>query len=325
MKIFHSLNWITLTGATVLLLFPLNERVKAQDFEDNPDVEDTTEDVVDRNLGIDDFIEGILAQVPIVIDKSKEVIENINQGNIGNAIYGTLGVIGLIDPQEEANNTTISTDSPYSYPETIAGVNSMGKAADTQQSQTAQRLSQIIFSEEGQEIIGEQNQVLEESQEGAMLSQEATVETYESSESISNDNLEYTDAIAEEAAEARAAKASQDVLKAIASQNEYEALIVAGLSEQVALLNESQAYNAVQMKGLNTQLTVLNQREQNMQTYFAAQTLQLSEIDNNLEQQLEITRYRNAKQVSRSRVGMTKVFIPGLFTEGEEVEEGGEG
>ena len=296
----------------------VDKPVQAQEFVDrttSDNRESSTEEEVDKNLSILDFIEGVLAQAPVIINKTKVLVENINQDNIENTIYGVLGEIGLIDPQQEANNTATSSQSPYSNPESTTEALKMGQASDTQQSQIAQRLSQIIFSKQGQEVIAQENQVLEESQEGAMLSQEAMLQTYNVSEEIVSDQIARVDDVSIATEDAITAKASQDVLKAIATQNNYAAQMNAGISQQLTLLAEAQVYSGVQMKGLNTQLTVLNQREQNMQSYFAAQNLQLSEIDNNLEQQIDVDNYYRRLKTLQAQTGITKVFIPGLFEE----------
>lgn len=185
----------------------------------------------------------------------------------------------------------------------------------------SQRLSQIIFSDLGQEAIAEQNEILIESQQGASEAQEATVTAVESVEEIIDSNIAFADDITSEADEAQSARASQDVLKALASQSDYEAQILLGISEQLGVVTQNQVYNSVQMKSLNTQLTVANQREQNIQTFLASNGLQLSEIDNNIEQQIELLKQQNRKKILRSQTGMTKIFIPNLYSEEGEAEE----
>ena len=303
-----------------VVLLSKNAVAQTQDSQNDPR-EEVVEENIERNYSIEDFVRGVLSTVPKIIDKTKDVIEDINRGNFGDAIYGAWDLVELIDPQEEANKTTISENSPYSNPELPEEVDRMGQAADVQQSQIIQRLSQIVFSELGQEATKQQNQNLEESQEAASLAQEATVEAQEIAEDIVDENFDFANDIEQEADEARSANASQDVLKAIASQKEYEGRIMTGISEQIALLVESEVYSGVQLKSLNTQLTVLNQREQNAQTFDAAQTLQLAEIDNNLEQQIKLDKFERDRKTLRAQVGMTKVYIPGLYTEEVNNEE----
>lgn len=261
--------------------------------------------------GIIDSVEKIISEAPEIISKTKEVIENINLESLEKVLGTVLGDIGLIDPQVAANNTAILGN--YSNPESIEEIDKMAQASDAQQSQVIQRLSQIVFSQQGQEAIAEQNEILEDTQEKAVLSVEATTETNNVSRQVSQNQAYQAEGIANEAQKARAALASQDVLKAIATQKEYEAQMQAGISDQLTLLTETEVYNALQMEGLNTQLTVMNQREQNMQSYFAAQNLQLSEIDNNLEQQISLDKYEDKIETLRAHTAMTELFIPGVY------------
>lgn len=315
---------LSLQIASILYLVLLPQvRVRAQTnlVDSSDEVGEVIEEVVERNFSIEDFIEGALAFVPEVIDRAEEIIESINEGDYEDAFYGVKGVIGLFDPQKEANTVAISNDSIYSNPESPQETDRMGQAADVQQSQVSQRLSQIIFSDLGQEAIAEQNEILIESQQGASEAQEATVTAVESVEEIIDSNIAFADDITSEADEAQRSRASQDVLKALASQSDYEAQILLGISEQLGVVTQNQVYNSVQMKSLNTQLTVANQREQNIQTFLASNGLQLSEIDNNIEQQIELLKQQNRKKILRSQTGMTKIFIPNLYSEEGETEE----
>lgn len=284
----------------------------------NDDVRETEEEVVERNFSIEDFIRGALAVVPEVVEVAQDVIEQISEGEYEDVYYSVRGAVGLFDPLTEANETGTNPDSIYGTTATPPTIDA--KASDTQQSQTSQRLSQIIFSEPGQEAIAEQNEIIVESQEGANEAQEATVEAYEANEAIIGENVEYGNNIEDEANEAQAARASQDVLKALASQADYEAQILVGISEQISIIAENQVYSSVQTKTLNTQLAIVNQRNQNIQTYLASNGLQMSEIDNNLEQQIELIKKNNEKERLRSQMGMSTVFLPGLYSVGEEEE-----
>lgn len=275
-------------------------------------------DVVRESLSIEDYLDLILIQIPQVIDLGKSIVEDISEGNIGDLILTTVGLSGLIDPQEEAREIRTSDDSPYSDPRTPEQVAKMGRGGDDQQSQILQRLSSVVFGEEGQAVTAEQNETIEDTQQGAILSQESLLETTEISQDIFAQSGAYAGNIEELASEAQAAKASQDVLKAIASQNRHEAKMNEGLSEQLALIAESQMYNGVHLQGLNTQLTVMNKRKQNSEMYQASQILQLAEIDSNLEQQLQRDKQMEEREAIRSQVGMTKVYIPGLFRVGDE-------
>ena len=314
---------IYLIFSFVLFTTVLGNSVKAQESVNNREQNLSGElnnrgqfEPIEKALGLEGSdinasIEEIIAGVPEIINKTKEVIENINLENIEEILGAVLGDIGLIDPQVAANNTAIV--GSYSNPESVEEIDKMADASDVKATQIIQDLSQIVFGQKGQEAIAEQNEVLEDTQSKAALSVEVTAETNNVSRQVSQNQAERVEEVAIEAQNARAAGASQDVLKAIATQKEYEAQMQAGISNQLALLTETEVYNALQMEGLNTQLTVMNQREQNMQSYFAAQNLQLSEIDNNLEQQIYFDKYKHKIENLRTHTAMTKIFLPGVY------------
>ncbi|WP_036489104.1 hypothetical protein [Myxosarcina sp. GI1] len=156
MKVISKNSLSFILGLSVAFL-ACGKGIKAQDFVEDTAAE-TTEEVTKENLSIGDFVEGILAEAPIIIDRGRQLIENLNAENLVNTVYGTLGELGLLDPQEEANRTATSPDSPYSNPESTTETDEMGRAADARQSQTIQRLSQIVFNKQGQEVVAEHRQ-----------------------------------------------------------------------------------------------------------------------------------------------------------------------
>ncbi|WP_449002741.1 hypothetical protein [Myxosarcina sp. GI1(2024)] len=60
-------------------------------------------------------------------------------------------------------------------------------------------------------------------------------------------------------------------------------------------------------------LSTANQRQQNMETFLADQNSQLAEIDRNQELQIKQLIEKENRQRLRSRRGMTRIYIPGLF------------
>lgn len=304
---------LCLSSITILTI-PLS--VRAQTGTGNSLVEgepDIIELIENNPSPIESFFENVFETINPIIDQTKEVIAEINGGSLESAILTTLGAVGLIDPQEEANSVFSSDKSPYSNPQSPEEVVLQADAADAQQSQISDRLSQIIFGQKGQEAINEQNKVIGQTQTNAVQAQTATVAVYQTAKDIAIDNYQYADKIADEAAKAQAANASQDVLKALAAQNQYMAEINSGVSEQLALLGEAQVYNSVQMSGLNEQLAISNQRQQNVETFLASGNSQLAEIDSNQELQIRQSIDKENQERLRSRQGITRIFIPGLF------------
>ncbi|MGB5632436.1 MAG: hypothetical protein WBM86_06615, partial [Waterburya sp.] len=72
-------------------------------------------------------------------------------------------------------------------------------------------------------------------------------------------------------------------------------------------------YNSTQMSGLNEQLAISNQRQQNVETFLASGNSQLAEIDSNQELQIRQSIEKENQERLRSRQGITRIFIPGLF------------
>ena len=299
-----------------VVIFPSTNALAQTDgnalVEGEPDIIDLIENNPNPNNGI---FGGILDTINPILETTKTVITEIKGGSLENAIYTSLGAIGLIDPVEEANSINNAEKSPYSNPESVESAIEQAEAADAQESQVSERLSQIIFGQKGQSAIQEQNEVIKETQQSSVESQLATAAVYEVTRDIAIDNYGNADLIAVEAEKAQAANASQDVLKAISAQNQYLAEINSGVSEQMALMTEAQIYNAVQMNGLNEQLAISNQRQQNVETFLASSNSQLSEIDRNQEEQFEREVRKENQKMSRSRYGISRVFIRGLFEE----------
>ena len=289
--------------------------VRAQNNGSNSLVEGEPEIIHNNSRPAESFFPDILATIYPIIDQTKEVIAELNGGSLEGAILTTLGAIGLIDPQDEANSISTSDESPYSNRTSPEEVVEKADAADAIQSQISDRLSQIVFGQKGQSAIDEQNQVLEKTLQSAAIAQTATGEVYQVTKSIALDNYQYATESEQQAEFAQAANASQDVLKALAAQNEYIAQINAGMSEQISLLAEAQIYHSIQMNGLTNQLTISNQRQQNIETFLASQNSQLAEIDSNQELQIKQEIDKEAQERLRSRQGMTRIFIPGLFSE----------
>ena len=280
--------------------------------EGEPDIVDLIEN---NPSPIENFFNDVFNTINPIIDRTKEVIAEVNGGSLEDAILTTLGAVGLIDPQEEASSVSTSEQSPYSNPQSTEEVIESSQAADDHQSQIQERLSQIVFGHEGQEVIDEQNQAIAQTQTDSTQAQIATGAVYQTTKEIAIDNYQHADQIADQAAQAQAANASQDVLKALAAQNQYIAEINSGVSEQLALLGEAQVYNSVQMNGLNEQLAIANQRQQNIETFLASSNSQLAEIDGNQELQIRQMVEKDNQEMLRSRQGITRVFIRGLFVE----------
>lgn len=305
-----------------ILMTPLSVTAQTDNVDSFVEGEPDIIDLIENNPSpIDDFFNDIFETINPILDQTKVVIGQINSGSLEDAILTTLGAVGLIDPVEEANSVSTSEESVYSNPQSVEEVIEQANAADAQESQVSERLSQIVFGSQGQEAINNQNKVIGATQTSSAQAQLATSAVYETARDIAIDNYDNADQIAIQAAEAQAANASQDVLKALAAQNQHMAEINSGVSEQLALLGEAQIYNAVQMDGLNEQLTISNQRQQNIETFLASSNSQLAEIDRNQELQTSNLIESQNRERLRSRQGMTRIFVRGLFPEESQVTQ----
>ena len=261
---------------------------------------------------IDSFIDEVFEEINPIIDSVKGVYAEINSGLDG-VVTTVLGEIGLANPQAESNNTGWTERSPYYNPKTATDVARRAEAADAQKAQVLERLAQVIFGKRGQEVINQQNVLLGQTQTVSGQATAAIGNTSQVSTGHAAQNVGRVSEVARQASIASSARVTQDVMKAIAAQNEEIANINVGISEQLALIGEGQLYNGMQMNGLTTQLTIANQRSQNMETFLAAQNSQLAEIDSNQELAMKREIERENQARTRDRQGMTRIFIPGLF------------
>jgi len=316
------------------------ESVKAQDFVEDSAAEGREEILVeeefggtipdiifgrgeallrDQATGVVTFVEDLLgtvnpSEVSEVIENTAEVIRGIGIEDITiENIETVLGAIGLLNPQEAAIRTATESTN-YGNPASPREVDELSQATDADRAKILQNLSQITFSEEGQEATAEENEILVETQENSLNTLESAVQTYEASAEVSTNQIPLVDEIATEAQAARDSVASQDVLKALATQEEYKAAQIAGLSDQAALLTSAAIYNSSQLDGINNQLTISNQRQQTDGIYMAAAGVKLGEIDNNQEQQLELYKRDRQQKIAQQHATSGVMFLPGLIS-----------
>lgn len=321
-----SLGKITLFFSSTIVLFSLlSDAVSAQQFVEPEPGEQTTADLElesESNIlddlyeevfsPIENFFDEVYESLSPILDDGKLIFAEVNSG-LNSVVTTVLGEIGLANPQAEANSVGWTERSPHANPQTSSDVVRRAEAADTQKSQALEQLSQVIFSQEGQQTTNRQNVMLGQTQEDAAIAETSTAGTYADSIDLANRSAQSAARVARAGNVASSSRVTQDVMKAIAAQNNEIANINLGVSQQLTLIGEAQLYNATQMEGLNTQLTIANQRSQNVQTFLAAQNSQLAEIDSNQELAMKREIERENQARTRDRQGMTRIFIPGLF------------
>ena len=264
-------------------------------------------------MPIEGFFDDVYETISPVIDDTKLIFAEVNSG-LDSVVQTVLGEIGLANPDTEANSVGWNERSPHYNPQTPTDIVRRSESADAQKSQVFSQLAQVIFGEKGQQVINKQNVILGQTQQDAAAAHAGTTQTYADSINLANQNIQLAARVAQTENVAASSRVTQDVAKAIAAQNKDLANINSGISQQLAFLGEGQLYNNMQMQGLNTQLTIANQRSQNVETFLAAQNSQLAEIDSNQELAMKREIERDNQIRTRDRQGITRIFIPGLFS-----------
>jgi hypothetical protein len=279
------------------------------------------EDVLSNSEGEDDLL-----KVPGIALKTSEIWRSINAGDTEGAIYGffgLLGELGLFDPADISARLGDGTGepgsqegkNPYSNPKTPAQVYDLQRYTDLVRSEMSQKMSQTIFGTTGQQIRSEQAQSLQIAQSASLTAQQKTGEASKLSKEQATKNAESASKVIAESRKAQSAKASQDVLKAIAAQNADLASIGAGSSEQMAQMADSASYQSAQLSAVNAGLSALNDKTQSLEALSASQNYQLSQVDATLDHQIHYQQQKDSAQQSLVHRSSTILYIPGLVKE----------
>ncbi len=253
-----------------------------------------------------------LQQVPIVYQQTREIYEDINQGDFVSAIRGILGLLGLLNPATEAASVgTIRTEDPYSSPDTPEKVYETQRYRDNVRAVEPQKISQGVFGA-GQVLRTFQATQLDNAQEAAATGYQGTFEAYRTSarkamkSSVSASNVETLSNKAQDAT------ASQDVLKAIAAQNKDLSDIGANRSDQLSQLTKANYFQASQLLSANSQLSALNDKTQSIEMLGASQNYLSAQIKSSVNQGNYYSHRKDAARQNAARQAGTVVFIPGL-------------
>jgi chemotaxis protein histidine kinase CheA len=295
---------------------PTNDNPTA--FEQIPIYEELTDPSTNTTT------EETLFEIPVLVNTGEEIFRSISTGNYGGAIsglFGLLGELGLIDPadqaarvgSESANPRTGESQNPYSHPKTPREVYDLERYLRTVRTEFPQKLSQIAFGQKGQQVLAKQNKALEKSittsvqaEQSASKASQKSIEQAKQSESAAKN-------VDAEAQNAESAKASQDVLKAIASQNKDLANIGAANSSQLAQLGQASSNISTQLNATNNQLSVLNDRTQSIEVLSASQNYQTAQINAAIEQGNEYQQRKDTNEQNTAYDSFNYVYIPGLL------------
>lgn len=268
--------------------------------------------------------EETLLENPVLINTGEEIFRSISTGNYGGAIsglFGLLGELGLIDPADSAaragseSATPGSRDgqNPYSRPQTPTEVRELERYLRTVRTEIPQQLSQVVFGPKGQQALAEQNKVLEKTMTVSEQAKASSSEAYQKSEEQARQSSEAAKNVDAESQNAESAKASQDVLKAIASQNKDLANIGAANSSQLANLSKSSSNISTQLNATNNQLSVLNDRTQSIEVLSASQNYQTAQINAAIEQGNEYQQRKDTTEHNNAYESFNYIYLPGLI------------
>ena len=294
--------------STIVLIYPVSVYASTQPdggFEPN-------------QIEVENPLEGIFSSYPTIFNRVESIFQQISLGNVEGAVDGILGAIGLLNPAYESVRISggEEEDNPYANPEIPEEVQDLEQHTDIVRSEIPQKLSQVVFSPSGQSAMAEQSAQIQTIAETSAQAQQAATGVLISSAQIAQTSTTHAGSIQTLAQEAEGANASQDVLKALAAQNEDLAQIIAGNSTQLANLGEIATYQSLQLDGINGQLTALNGTGQVLQVLVASQNYLLSQVDDALGQQKEYEQYKDSLKDGLNRNMSQIVFVPGLFREG---------
>ncbi|MGK7939368.1 MAG: hypothetical protein AB4062_04270 [Crocosphaera sp.] len=251
-------------------------------------------------------------EVPVVYQQTREIYENINEGDFVEAIREFLGLLGLLNPVLTAAVVgTRGTQEPYESPETPSLVYETQRYRDNVRAIEPQKISQGVFGP-GQILRTFQAQQLDDAQDAAVTGYQGTFDAYRTSatkafnSSVSASNVE---TLANAAVDATA---SQDVLKAIAAQNKDLSNIGANSSQQLSELTKTNYFQASQLLSANSQLSALNDKTQSMEVLSASENYLSAQIKSSVNQGNYYSHRKDAAGQDAARQSSTVVFIPGL-------------
>ena len=248
-------------------------------------------------------------------EKAQTIYSQISSGDLDSAIRGILGALGIINPAHQSQRASSSEEeeNPYANPETPEEVWELEQHTDILRSKMPQKLSQIVFSAKGQEKMAQESEAIEAIEEA---SYQATQSAYSAQNQINEvvvKNIDYVNSVESQASTARAEKASQNVLKALAEQNRDISQIMKGNSEQLGYLAQIATNQSSQLSGLSTQLTALHKNDEILKVLMGSQNYLLSQIDDALGQQKDYQQYKDSLARGLDQNASRAIYIPGLF------------
>lgn len=262
-------------------------------------------------------------QIPPIINTSKDIYHSISSGNVNevlNGVIGILGELGLLNPTDAADNVGVGSESPagrgsgepYANPKTPAEVYDMQRSVGTVRSEIPQNFSQVVFSPQGQQVLSQQAKAIQQAQQASGAAQQGVAQASQASAQQAQQNAAHAENVKAKAVQAKSATASQDVLKAIAAQNEDLASIGSGNSAQLSELARAASYQSTQLNAANTQMAALNDKTQTLEVLSASQNDQMAQSVAAIDHQNHYQHLKDAIATNAAVQASSMIFIPGL-------------
>ncbi len=266
-------------------------------------------------------------QIPAIVSASQQIFRSINTGDIGGGIrqiLGILGQMGLVDPATDA--ATVATDAsnpggsssgnPYANPQTPEQVYNLQRHTDVVRSEDGQKLSQVVFGPQGQEAASVQLQAIQDAQQVSLSGQQGVADAYNDSAGLAQQNLASAKSVEAKSTAAQSKNVSQDILKALASQNADLGQIGAGNSAQLAELGKATSYQSAQISAVNAGIVALNDKAQTISVLSASQNYQSAQINAAIDRQSHYQEVKDSAQENAAYQSSSLIYIPGLVPKG---------
>lgn len=266
-----------------------------------------------------------LLQVPApIVNTGETILKNISSGNFNgtlDTIFGALGQIGLINPDIESEQIwseaiNPSSQNPYGNPQNPQGVYDLQRYIDAVGAQIPQQLSQAVFGQQGQQALSQLNQAIQQAQQTSLAGQQGANKTYQLTVQQAQQNAMQAENVDAEAQQAQTSSVSQQILKAVATQNSDLARIGAGNSAQLANLARAATYQSAQLSAVNSHLTALNERGQLLEVLGASQNYQQAQANAALQDQTHYQHLKDSLNQDSAYRTASVTYIPGLMPKG---------
>lgn len=278
---------------------------------------DTLPASIGGESGLSQAAQEVLLDISPILNETKEIFRSIKAGNIEssfNRILGVLGELGLLNPADESARlgSPGSSENPYSNPQTPEQVYELQRHGDIVRSEIPQRLSQVVFGQQGQKILAQQNQAIQQAVQTSLNSQQGVANTYQKSVRQAQQNVVDAEKVKARGNNAQSANVTQRIMKAIAAQNADLASISSGHSVQLARLAQAASYQSAQLNATNSQLAALNDKAQVLEIFGASQNYQMAQINTAIEHQNHYQQIKDSLETNAAYQSSALIYIPGL-------------